>query len=217
MADGFTPGLEWLYILLLHLKLPYSLTSLFLTFQINNLTIEINSLIQLLTSNTHKTWEHNSYVAMIFYYGVKGDIEGVWKHSSEHTINKPAFGLWMQHIKRGPTAWFSQPLALSHVYLLMWQLLEQIHPAHPDSSRVRVQAVLWSLHELHMLQQIKQTRWQTKSQTKSWTGPRSEPWWPDCATAKQSVFRKKYTWLWGKTPRCLVTEEEGSCLHMDHN
>lgn len=92
MADGFTPGLEWLHILLC-LKLVYSLTSLFLIFQINNLTIEINSLIQPLTSNTHKTWDNNSNVAMTFYYGVKGETEGVWKCSSEHTIDKLAFSL----------------------------------------------------------------------------------------------------------------------------
>lgn len=76
------------------------------------------------------------------YTALKGN--GRVGTSSLNTQSTIQFLVFKCNIKICTTAWLFQPLASNQVYLLIWQLLEHIHPVHPDCSRLRVQAVLLS-------------------------------------------------------------------------
>lgn len=69
-------------------------------FSNKNLREETHSLIQLLTSHKHRACDNN-YVSHDFLIWGQRWLKRVWKYYSKHTINNPAFGFWMQHIKKG--------------------------------------------------------------------------------------------------------------------
>lgn len=84
-------------------------------------------LIQLLTSQTHNLCQQlpsrNSFVFRESLGAMRFRNHPLLTHNRQSSF-------WSLNaiLNRGTTAWAVQPLALGQVYLLMWQLLENIHP-----------------------------------------------------------------------------------------